>query len=461
MTTQLTTLDLIVMGVYFLLILTIGIVSSRKRSLEEFLIADRKLNAFTDMATIIAAKTGAGLLVTFTALVYLYGVSAFWFFAGASSGYIVFIFFAVHLRKLSSEKRFYTLPDYFFYRFGKVAGLFSAVMILVYMTLALLLQLIGGAKILNDVFGISYMNALIVIGATILSYMLLGGFMAVVKTDIVQFLAIIILMGLLAYTLVHENLDALRQSATAHLSPSPKSILSFFLIGILMPFASMELWQRVYAAKDVKTVRRSLILSAISYLFIGVLLLLIGLVIAAKVRNIDPDLALVQGFRTLLPPGFVGIAVVTFLAAILSSADSYLFANVSIVLQDFYLRLRPIIPKEKLVLFFRVALILLFLFNFLLALRFRSVVAITFYGVSIGSVIATCGILSWCFRRLKSRTLIPGMTLGFAGTLFFAITGEASESLTLKSIALTLTGVAIGKVFELFTQPKPRVTSGS
>ena len=81
----------------------------------------------------------------------------------------------------------------------------------------------------------------------------------------------------------------------------------------------------------------------------------IGLHLAQQLHDIDPDLALIAGFTRLLPAGFLGLGLVIFFAAIMSSADSYLFAGISILLQDFYARFKPL-EKKMLVRLFRYAI---------------------------------------------------------------------------------------------------------
>lgn len=443
-------LDLSILAVYFAIVILVGILSSRKRSNEGFLIADRSLGPWMDTATIVAAKTGAGVLVTFVALVYLYGISAMWFFAGAATGYLIFIPFAVHLRHLSALQRFYTLSDYFFHRFGVAAGVVSAIVVFLYMVLVLMIQMISGAKILNDLIGISYGFSLLVIAGTIFSYMILGGFAAVVKTDVLQFLAIVILTWLIGYVLWSGSLRSVMDAAFSIGKPAPiKSILSFFLIGILLPFTSAELWQRVYAAKDAKTVRKTLFMTSFFYTLIGVSILIIGLAISARVKNIDPDLALVAGFRNLLPSGLLGIAVVALLAAILSSADSYLFVTVSIVIHDFYSRFRKV-EKQKLVRVFRIMLPVFIVLTLALSFRFRSVVAITFYALAFGSIIAVSGMVSWLIRPIQREMIISGIIAGVIGTLFSIIMVASSERLVLRSIGFTIAGLAVGGCFCAF-----------
>ena len=93
---MLSTLDFVLIGAYFVVLLIIGYFSSRRQKDEDYLIAERKLGAWSTMATVNASKTGA-ILMAFVALVYLWGFSAIWYFIGMVLGFLVFIPFAIKL----------------------------------------------------------------------------------------------------------------------------------------------------------------------------------------------------------------------------------------------------------------------------------------------------------------------------------------------------------------------------
>ena len=156
MENSLSTIDYAIVTLYFAVVIFLGLVVSKRQSREGFLIADRNLKTFVNSTSIIASKIGAGTVMTFVALVYLYGYSAIWYFVGASAGYIFFIFFAGYLKKMSHNQKFYTLSDYFFFKFGSTVGFVSSSIVLVYTLLLLLVQLIGGAKAVSHLSGISF-----------------------------------------------------------------------------------------------------------------------------------------------------------------------------------------------------------------------------------------------------------------------------------------------------------------
>ena len=457
MENSLSTIDYAIVTLYFAVVIFLGLVVSKRQSREGFLIADRNLKTFVNSTSIIASKIGAGTVMTFVALVYLYGYSAIWYFVGASAGYIFFIFFAGYLKKMSHNQKFYTLSDYFFFKFGSTVGFVSSSIVLVYTLLLLLVQLIGGAKAVMHLSGLSFSTSILLLIVTILIYIILGGFNAVVKTDVVQLISIVFILGLLVFVLTKAFDRQLISSAlTVDKSLPLKSSVSFFIFGILMPFSAIDLWQRIFAARNLKTVQRSLVISALIYILIGILLCIAGLAISLRLHDIDPDLALLEGFTTLFPSGLAGLSLVFFFAAIMSSADSYLFACSSIIVHDFVARLKPV-EKGNLVKLFRYATAVLLLMSFMVSFWLKSIVETTFIVLALASVVSISVIASWGIKKCRSLTIGSGMVVGFLGTAVFIIKKPVSVTLVLNSIALTFVGFILGHLLTLMFRKKRTV----
>ena len=103
---MLTNIDYLLIVLYFFIILIIGLLTGRKQEKEDYLIANRKLNSIQATSTIFSSRIGAAILLTYTALVYLYGLGALWYFIGAVFGLFVFYFFGVKIKKLADEQKF-------------------------------------------------------------------------------------------------------------------------------------------------------------------------------------------------------------------------------------------------------------------------------------------------------------------------------------------------------------------
>ncbi|HDS07030.1 MAG TPA: hypothetical protein ENO05_05325, partial [Bacteroides sp.] len=114
--------DYLIIAFYFLVILIVGILTGKKQDREGFLLSGRKLKSLQATTTIFSSRIGAAILLTYTALVYLYGLGALWYFIGSIFGLFVFYFFGLKVKKMADEQHFYTLPDFFFFLKGRFAG---------------------------------------------------------------------------------------------------------------------------------------------------------------------------------------------------------------------------------------------------------------------------------------------------------------------------------------------------
>ena len=145
MVASLSTFDFALIFAYFIILILIGYFSSRKQKEEDYLIAERKLGAWSTMATINASKTGS-ILMIFVALAYVWGIAALWYFIGMVVGVLVFLPFALKLKEKAGEK-YYTLADYFKYNYGKKIAALVSFLTIFLMIGYLVLNLMAGTKI--------------------------------------------------------------------------------------------------------------------------------------------------------------------------------------------------------------------------------------------------------------------------------------------------------------------------
>jgi Na+/proline symporter len=410
---SLTALDLFLIGCYFMAVLYIGWRAGQKESSEGFLIANRQLSAWESAATICASKIGAGLFLTYIAFVYLFGLSAIWSFLGTTAGYILYYFFAGRLKKLADENHYYTLSDYFFQQYGRLSGWASAFTLLIIYVLGFAAQLVGGGKILAALTGSSYWISLTIMTVVILTYTTIGGFKAVVKTDVLQYVAIVVLSIVLTVFLIF-NVGRFQFN---DLSLVPRTSLALFLGAIIIPFASADLWQRVYATKGQSQMKRSLLYAMVMYLAFGFLLTWMGYIIKGVIVTNNPDIALILGFQKLLPAGLMGFSVVIFYAAIMSTADTNLFISASIAVLDFVGQAKNVKDKSQLVNGVRWAGLLIGTGSFLIAVFFPEMVKIGFLWISLNAGLGLMVIISWVFRSVDDFFLFVGMVTGTLVTL--------------------------------------------
>jgi Na+/proline symporter len=443
---MLTFSDYLIIGAYFLVILIVGALTGRKQEKEEFLISGRKLTSLQATTTIFSSRIGAAILLTYTALVYMYGMGALWYFVGSVFGLFVFYFFGLTVKKLADREKFYTMPDYFFFLKGKTAGFMATLVTIIIMFGWVVLNFTAGAKLVSEYTPISYDISVIIVGGIILIYLLAGGFDAVVKTDIVQTFGIFLLFVLMIYLLTTSPTKP--DLAVRDLFSIPAGqIISFFLAGFFIPMASPELWQRVYAIKDKKHFRRSIFLSSVFYIVVGFILLLIGLVIRADIPDITPDTSLIVGFSRLLPVGLAGLSVVIIYSSVSSSADTYMFTAAASVTQDF-LEKTGLTRQEKLRTTLRWSLLVLMILGISMALILRDIVDATFFFVSLTMSLGLLVLVLWIYPKLNKLSVWLSILFCLIGVIVPAIVVGISEQLVMYAFAACLLGVVLGMAVE-------------
>jgi len=226
-------------------------------------------------------------------------------------------------------------------------------------------------------------------------------------------------------------------------------IISFFLAGFFIPMASPELWQRVYAIKNKKHFRRSILLSSLFYIIVGFILLLIGLVIRADIPDIAPDTSLIVGFSRLLPVGLAGLSVVIIYSSVSSSADTYMFTASASVTQDF-LEKTGLTKSANLKTTMRWTMLVLMILGVAMALILRDIVDATFFFVSLTMSLGLLVLVLWIYPKINRLSVWLAILMCMIGVIVPTIIFGISEKLVMWAFAACLGGVLIGIIINAF-----------
>jgi Na+/proline symporter len=415
--------DILLLVLYALTCLGIGFYASHRKTDSDFMIAGRKIGIIGFVTSVVASYIGGAALVAYTAYVYRFGISAIAVFLGTAIGFLIFIPYALKLRKFSGEKQFYTLSDWFSFKIGKSAGLASAVILLLVYSGMLLNQFIAGSSILVNISGWSYETGLLISSGVIVTYLLAGGFRSVIRTDIFQYMVILVMMVLLGIVMMGD-----RRSFAVELVDFSRMntgmTIAFAAFGILIIFQSAEYWQRVYGAKSDKVVKSGFILSAVLTVVTGVAITMVGLSAHMHVQGIEARDAFAEGLTLLMPDKLLGAALILIFAAIMSSADTQIFVLASSVAVDWFDKLsgkksdnhrRMKITKAGIIGFTAL--------SFLGAYFLRDLVAVIVFITGVGFTIIPAAVASfhWQIRP------VPAMASFISGTAYIlALLGIAS-----------------------------------
>jgi len=318
---------------YVAVSVAIGVVSSRKETDEEFMIAGRKVHGILMMATMAAGWFDGVTLSIYLAYVYQYGFAALSLFVGIACGFLLFRHYAPRIKAIADRRQAYSMSEYFYYVLGKQNGLMFSVFLLVQYFGYLVINFILSGKVLAALFPfLSYPAAVAIGGAIILTYLLLAGFQAVVKTDLFQLL-IMIFMTVLASTFFAGKVNV----SAAEFDVGRMgigNIIGFLAIAGFGVMVAPDIWQRVFAARDQVALRRGFSYTAIILPALAIVITVVGLATKQALPQIRAEDALVQAFFTLLPFGIKEFAAVLLYAVSLSSSDTVTFVVSSIVTRD-------------------------------------------------------------------------------------------------------------------------------
>ncbi|PCJ63153.1 MAG: sodium:solute symporter [Candidatus Hydrogenedentota bacterium] len=266
--------------------------------------------------------------------------------------------------------------------------------------------LFGVALVLKTLLGWDMSTVIIVTGALVIFYTLLGGIEAVIWTDVVQSIVLVtgaaLSLGIMVFTMpegpgqiiaiAHEHQKFSLGDFSFSLTES--TVLVVFMFGIFINLTNFGIdqdqVQRYHVAKSDKDASRAVWIMALLYVPMSLLFFLIGTSlfayyqvhpdlldeisrqVAAEQLNIDlgRDLSVTQaeniqkvaatlspadiGDRVFphfivnqLPRGIVGLLIAALLAAAMSSIDTSLNCSATIILKDFYGRHIQRNPSER------------------------------------------------------------------------------------------------------------------
>jgi SSS family solute:Na+ symporter len=297
-------------------------------------------------------------------------------------------------------------------------------------------QFIAGASLFSPLLKMPYGLAVLIMGVGTLFYLLLGGFKAVIKTDFMQFLIMFFVFLFLIFTL---DFGGIPSSSFNIASVSAGNIIIFLIMGFFVMFSSADIWQRIFASKDLKTARKATFIAGILFVIFGIGLTILGVVAKHNFPNIPSNEALYYGLFNLVPGYLLGLAILVILAAIMSTIDTELFYLSSSIAKDFFYR-RKKISEKTMAIIIRYSMLVLAIVAMVIAIFFSDVLFILFSLISLLLIIAPAVITSlfWNIKKNAVFLSLIGGIASFAVLLLFGELNPDTSAITLPAAALFL-----------------------
>ena len=339
--TQSTSLTIVI--TISLIFLILGIYHSNKfQGLNNYLTANRNIGTFSLTTSLIASALGAWILFGPASASTWGGMGAI---IGYSLGTAFPMFFLIFLgKKIRKEfPKGSTLVEFIRKKFGKSLFKLILLMTIFYMFIFLCAEVTAVAVLINYISGTElWLTALIVLLSTLI-YTLYGGLKASIFTDNIQMIVIFVL---LLISLIYINsfsgsqfsFEFIKEKNPHLLSseyiPGYTAGLTFFIAVAATNLFHQGNWQRVYAAKDYKTLKKSLIFSFLVIIPVVFYMGFSGMVAFSIDPNIRPDLgffSLLLKEQTTLLSVFI---IILGLALTISTVDTLINAISSLIVVD-------------------------------------------------------------------------------------------------------------------------------
>ena len=340
------------LAAYAAVLMGLGLwIGRRVRGTGDFFVAGRRLGPGLLFSTMLAANIGAGSTVNAAALGYADGLSAWWWIGSAGIGSIVLAWLVgPSIRRLAAKHDLRTVGDFLELRYGPSVRATVAVLLVVGALALLAAQFIGGAVILSVVAGVDRWVGCVIAGLVVTVYFTAGGLLTSAWVNVVQLAVLLggfVVVVPLALTGVGgwESVVAATSDLDDYWNPWQGGGSGWFYLAMLGPafIVSPGLLQKVYGARDDRTVRIGVMANGVVLLLFAAVPPLLGMMM----RTLNPDLAnqdlaLPTLFVEALPPAVGAVGLAALFSAEVSSADAILFMLATAMSQDVYRRfVRP------------------------------------------------------------------------------------------------------------------------
>ncbi|WP_455201261.1 sodium:solute symporter family protein [Kaarinaea lacus] len=423
----------IILAIFSAIWIALGWFWGRKaKQLDEFMLAGRNVGLSLATATAMATWVTSNTTMAAPQLTLQLGIWGMVGYSLGSIGLILFAPLAKRIRQLMPTS--YTSGDFVRMRYGKFTWRVFLAISLFYGFGWLISMGMAGGVLINALTGIPYEMGMTVIVSICVIYTLLGGLRAVIGTDYIQTILIlvgIIILAWLAITKVgfeeiHTNVLEQRPELLNLLFPAAIMFLfNNLLFGVGEIFHSNVWWSRAFAFREG--------VGMPAYTIAGIMWLPIPIVagfiaLATPALNLNVPAADMVGpmvaAKLLGVSGAILVFIVVF-SALASSLDSLLAATSDLITQDIYRgHIRPNATNEELRVAAKVIILLLGILTWLLCLPRLTTLAelLYFTGAFVASTIWPI-VAGLYWKRTNATGAALAMILGTAIGLYsyFAI----------------------------------------
>lgn len=426
---------------YFLVMFAIGYwANTRMESSKEFLVAGQTLGFFVmAIATFASIQSGFGM-IGHTANTYAWGLQAIvaaallvplgfalsWFLLGA------------RLYRIASEHAVYSIPDVIRVRYpDRSAHMAMSIAMFVGAVAYMTTQITAMGVIVGIVFDTSVTMGALIGSVVVAAYTVAGGMLAAVWTDLVQGL-LMLAMSIATFVVATDSVGGWSRMIETIEGYDPGLlqidasqpitwVLGFVFLAVLGTAAQPQLVTKFLMLRSPSELRWGALVAAVAYAITTLFALSIGLAMRAlTIEGRAPELSNIDNTTTwfldnMTSPAFAGFVMAGLLAAIMSSASSFITIGASSLTRDLMSSLGKTMRRD--LLWGRVASVFVVVCSLLFALYMSQVV---FYLGAIGWAAFAAAmfapiVLGIYWKRATGTATTVTIAFGLASNLLLTI----------------------------------------
>jgi SSS family solute:Na+ symporter len=360
-------IDYLVIGVYFLFVITIGYVLKKKiKTGNDFLMSNKNIPLWITSLAFISANLGAQEVLGMAANGAKYGLyTVHFYWLGAA---LAMIFLGVFMMPFYYGSKARSVPEYLALRYDEKTRGFNAITFATMTIFSSGVSLYALAMLMNVVLGWDFDISVWMAAGIVLIYTYLGGLTSAVYNEVLQFFLIVLGIAPLVYLGLNKagGIEGIIQNvdnAKLHVwkgmgseSTNPMGVDTFSLVfglGFVLAFGywctDFLVVQRAMISKNLNAAQRTPIIASIPKIFMPAIVILPGIIILALQKQFSTfDLPITANGETdynmvlpilltnLYPNGILGVGITALIASFMSGMAGNVTAFNTVFTFDIY-----------------------------------------------------------------------------------------------------------------------------
>jgi SSS family transporter len=447
----------ILMGAYLASLILIGVagrLARKEDSLADFYLSGRGMGLFVLFLTLYATQYSGNTLIGMAGKSYRQGYAFLVSVTFMMSVVGAYLIYAPKLHLLSKKKKFITIGDYIEYRYrSPVLTMFITIVCIVTVGSYILTNLKAIGYIVEATTGgrVTFAQGIIALSLIMVIYETLGGMRSVAWTDAIQ--GILLIAGCIfifcaieyQYGGISSVAEKLVSSRSEMWHPPDFAQKRLWLSTIIIISLGISIYpqaiQRIYAAKDARTLKRSFQIMIFMPILTTFFLVMVGMVGMNRFPGLDKHgseeiTMLLLNDMAIHIPGikyFIILFLSAAVAAIMSTVDSALLAISSLFTQDIYRRIRPTASQSHLTGTGKI-----FSWGIMACMAYfatnlpQTIWRLTEMKLEVLCQVAPAIFLGLHIKSLHGRSILSGLVIGICVTLFLMLSNKIGIPITPK-----------------------------